>query len=236
MAILRAPRPQSNFYVLDKRISEDARLSWGARGMLVFLLGKPDHWKVSVQALINETEGKRASGRDAVYAMINELLDAGYMRRARLASGEVEYVVSETPDPENPDVGGEPHPENPNPENPDPDNPTLVSTDLKASTESKAKTERASRLAEDWKPTEEMIAWALGEQPTWNPAHARKVGEIFRDYWIAQPGAKGRKTNWLATWKNWVRREKPATGGPRQALQSFSNVDYRKGVNPDGSF
>jgi hypothetical protein len=178
--------------------------------MLVFLLGKPDHWQVSVQALINETEGPRSSGRDAVYAMINELLAAGYMRRAKLSSGSVEYVVCETPNTDDPDVGPEPHPENPDPGNPDPENPTVVSTDLKANTETKAKTERrASRLPDDWQPDEEMIAWALGEQPTWNPAHARKVGEIFRDYWIAQPGAKGRKTNWLATWKNWVRREKP---------------------------
>ena len=28
----------------------------------------------------------------------------------------------------------------------------------------------------------------------------------FRDYWSAQPGAKGRKTDWDATWRNWIRR------------------------------
>lgn len=34
----------------------------------------------------------------------------------------------------------------------------------------------------------------------------------FRDYWIAQPGAKGRKLDWLATWRNWVRNETERMG------------------------
>lgn len=29
---------------------------------------------------------------------------------------------------------------------------------------------------------------------------------IFRDYWIAQPGEKGIKTEWNATFRNWLRR------------------------------
>lgn len=32
-----------------------------------------------------------------------------------------------------------------------------------------------------------------------------EVFDTFRDYWIAQPGQKAYKTNWLATWRNWVR-------------------------------
>jgi len=68
---------------------------------------------------------------------------------------------------------------------------------------------RASRLAADWQLPEDWQAWALGEQATWNPSHALRVAEQFRDYWIAVPGAKGRKTDWEATWRNWVRREKP---------------------------
>lgn len=37
MSIIRSPRCESNFYVLDKQISEDKRLGWVARGLLVFL-------------------------------------------------------------------------------------------------------------------------------------------------------------------------------------------------------
>lgn len=40
-------------------------------------------------------------------------------------------------------------------------------------------------------------------QPKADPA---KVFEEFRDHWISQPGAKGRKSDWTATWRNWCRR------------------------------
>ena len=33
----------------------------------------------------------------------------------------------------------------------------------------------------------------------------RKTFDAFRDYWIAQPGSKGVKADWIATWRNWVR-------------------------------
>lgn len=105
MSIVRAPRPASKFYVLDKQISEDKRLSWAARGLLVYLLGKPDHWKVSVAALVNETAGSaKTTGRDGVYSLLRELEAAGYLRKAqgRRTGGRFDqndYIVSESPAP-----------------------------------------------------------------------------------------------------------------------------------------
>lgn len=103
MSIIRGARPDTNFYTLDKRISEDKRLGWAARGLLIYLLGKPDNWKVSTQALINETsDANSRSGRDAVYAMLNELVEAGYVTRIQQKAGggkfaQVDYLVSEVP-------------------------------------------------------------------------------------------------------------------------------------------
>ena len=105
MTIRRGARPNSGFYTLDKRISEDKRLSWAARGMLVFLLGKPDHWTVSIAHLANETQDAigRKSGRDAIYGLINELKLAGYIAATRDRGengqlGGITYVVQEVPD------------------------------------------------------------------------------------------------------------------------------------------
>lgn len=77
--IVRGQRPQGNFYILDKRISEDRRLSWAARGLLVFLLGKPDHWRFSLSELARETQGtSHQTGIDGLRTLMRELKDTGH--------------------------------------------------------------------------------------------------------------------------------------------------------------
>lgn len=131
MSIIRAPRPEANFYMLNKSISEDGRLSWAARGLLVFLLGKPDHWAVSVTHLRNETsKSSKPTGRDGVYGLLQELITTGYVQRRQDRTesgvlGETHYVVSETPLPALPDTA------QPLPAQPYPANPTLVSIEGK---------------------------------------------------------------------------------------------------------
>lgn len=114
MPIERAPRPDKNFYILDKQISEDSRLSWAARGLLIFLLGKPDHWQISIANLINETgDSIRRGGhtkRDGVLSLVRELEEAGYVEklgRVRASGGrlgEYQYIVREQgkPKPDDP--------------------------------------------------------------------------------------------------------------------------------------
>jgi hypothetical protein len=59
-----------------------------------------------------------------------------------------------------------------------------------------------ARLPDDFEPSEELIAWARTDAPLAGP----RDHEQFVDYWRAQPGAKGRKVDWAATWRNWMRR------------------------------
>lgn len=143
MSIIRAPRKESNFYVLDKKISEDKRLSWAARGLLVFLLGKPDHWSVNVQALVNETAGSRKqTGRDGVWALLKELIDTGYCKRSQTRKedgtlGEMHYEISESPSlPLTPNPDTAPLTALPCTVQPFTANPTLVSIEGEARTES----------------------------------------------------------------------------------------------------
>ncbi|SOY65622.1 hypothetical protein CBM2586_B10217 [Cupriavidus phytorum] len=74
------------------------------------------------------------------------------------------------------------------------------------------KTARASRLPADWQPSFEEIEFCRAERPDLSP---ESVASQFRDYWIAQPGAKGRKADWMATWRNWVRNQRG--GAPKGA-------------------
>lgn len=58
-----------------------------------------------------------------------------------------------------------------------------------------------SRLPPDWQPSDEDKDFATKSGVPWN-----SEADKFRDYWSAQAGAKGRKTDWTATWRNWIRR------------------------------
>ena len=78
-------------------------------------------------------------------------------------------------------------------------------------TETKRETEkknRATRLQDNWQPSDDMIQFCLQERPDldW-----KFVSDGFRDYWIAQVGVKGRKADWSATWRNWVRNQRKQT-------------------------
>ncbi len=55
-------------------------------------------------------------------------------------------------------------------------------------------TGKGTRLPPDWVPLE----------------HLDLKNEIakFKDYWAAQPGLRGVKSDWNATWRNWIRRAK----------------------------
>ncbi len=73
---------------------------------------------------------------------------------------------------------------------------------------------RATRLPEGWTPQPEPeLIRAVGGQRA-----ADEQLELFTDHWRAQPGAKGRKADWQATWRNWLRRSREFAGNsPRAA-------------------
>jgi hypothetical protein len=104
-----------------------------------------------------------------------------------------------TPGNEPPSRGGR------NPLNPDSLNPdSLIGT-------KKASSARGARLANDWTPGPEGIAFA--EQHGLLNGRAQAELDRFRDYWTAQPGQKGVKADWLATWRNWCRKASEAPPG-----------------------
>ncbi|MFD2112039.1 hypothetical protein [Thiorhodococcus fuscus] len=59
--------------------------------------------------------------------------------------------------------------------------------------------------------------------------------EKFRDYWVAVPGAKGRKIDWAATWRNFVRNEFSRGGSHGHAARQHheSATDRRSRINAE---
>lgn len=73
------------FARISKKLLADKNLSWKAKGILCYLLGKPPQWKVRVSDLVNQSpEGERA-----VRSGLNELRDAGYAKFERAVDGGV---------------------------------------------------------------------------------------------------------------------------------------------------
>ncbi len=102
--IIRAPR-RDRFLIIDQRAIEDERLSWAARGLLGYLLSKPDDWKV----LVNDLRKRGDLGRDGIYRLLRELRDTGYMQfvRERDRQGRIRggfYVIREIADSPHPDL------------------------------------------------------------------------------------------------------------------------------------
>ena len=71
---------------------------------------------------------------------------------------------------------------------------------------------QGSRLPQGWSPTPEDIAFAQREGFT--DDEIASIADDFTDYWIATPGSRGRKVDWSATWRTWIRRQhKPRGNG-----------------------
>lgn len=86
---------------------------------------------------------------------------------------------------------------------------------------------RGSRLPKDFALPDDWIAFCESERPDLNPY---EVGKTFTDYWHGVAGAKGRRADWLATWRNWVRKEsapRNKQAAPGKAPESFRERDER---------
>jgi hypothetical protein len=104
--IIRSPHGSERPYVATSRASAQNRsLSWEARGVLWYLLSKPDDWKVKAGDL------EQNCGRDKVRSILNELISFGHLERVKQEKRsdgtfrDVEYRVHETPLPEKPYSG-----------------------------------------------------------------------------------------------------------------------------------
>ncbi len=145
--IIRTPR-NGQFLVVSHTPLKDIRLNWDSRGLLVFLLSKPDDWTVNVEYLIKQAP----SGRDKIYRMLKELITFGYIERQqkRNPSGNIEgyiYFVYELP--------LSPYPDKPEPGTPDSNTPipetqeNLLTTDTNYVCSSSTTTNKSVESSEE---------------------------------------------------------------------------------------
>ena len=97
MPIIRIPKHK--YVAINNALARDSKITFEARGLLLYLLSHQDNWTINRQDIINSSP----SGKKKIDRVIHELIDAGYlekMSRRRLEGGKwdmVEYILHEKP-------------------------------------------------------------------------------------------------------------------------------------------
>ena len=79
MAIIRQKRKE-RFSIVNNKIIEDKQISFKARGLLIYMLSKPDDWKFYPDELANHSD---KDGVKAINTALQEMESAGYLVRKR---------------------------------------------------------------------------------------------------------------------------------------------------------
>lgn len=65
---------------------------------------------------------------------------------------------------------------------------------------------RATRLPATWSLPDDWLEWATIYRTDWTPERIQREALVFRDHWLAKSGPNATKLDWMATWRNWIRR------------------------------
>lgn len=98
MATFRVYKESGNFVTVHKDFIHDSNISWKAKGILLYLLSRPDDWQIYE----TELEQHSIDGLSRLKSGIKELEEIGYIQRNRKRdkSGRLngyEYLVYEQP-------------------------------------------------------------------------------------------------------------------------------------------
>lgn len=197
--IVRTAR-KKNYTVIDNRILEDSRLSFKARGLLCYLLSRPDNWQVNDAHL--STIGP--DGEAATRSALKELEETAYLLRIKRKGerGRFEwdtYVYDEPqksappqddfPPMENPPMeppqDGFPPVDCPPMENPRVENRTLISTN-RISTEKQLLPQKRVNGGSKAEKAKEIGAvhrcWQDNMPGTITPIIGEKINDLIDDY------------------------------------------------------
>lgn len=169
---------RTRFTVIDRAAINDERLSFRSRGVLFWLLDKPDDWHTDSSGIARASTGERNEGRDAIRAALKELEACGYLTRERkrdkAGRWTTEVFVLERPAPGNPslDASDPRFDDEPAPENPASENQALSTEDCKPNTDgSCSDNDFASQSSE---PPPARSPWGL-EGVTWREWQEREA-------------------------------------------------------------
>lgn len=98
--IQRCPHDAENPYTMIKNdLIRDSSISPACRWLIIYLLSNSSSWKINIKQIRNHLKG--FAGKNKVYGLFKEALNAGYLKKEYLKEGnlirKVLYIISETP-------------------------------------------------------------------------------------------------------------------------------------------
>lgn len=98
MGIIKIEKRENPFAQIDKTPINDDQLSWKAKGILLYLISKPEDW----QTTISDLKKRSTDGRESTSSGVKELIEKGYINRERSFKEDgkfdgYDYIVSELP-------------------------------------------------------------------------------------------------------------------------------------------
>lgn len=206
MALIRGNHTfDENFTQIPNEYLRDKRLSLAAIGLLGQLLSHRPGWEITQENLAKANN----VGRDAIRTLINQLVDAGYLRRSdkrqRNSAGQLAGYDYVTCDP----MLGEPTLAEPTLAEPTLVHPLHKKTITK-NTINKKTIKREHSLPKDWKPKESVYT-----DNRWIGIDIDREAERMRN-WSEANGKKYK--DWDAAFRNWLDR----------AIDFQKRKDYRE--------
>ena len=127
MAIIRSKRDR-NFSIIDNDLIDNSSLSFKARGLLIYMLSKPDDWKFYTTELAKHSSKE---GIAAIRTALEEIEKAGYLIRQKKRKNNGKFDGTDWELVDIPTFSPQvdyPHADKPRSDNPTSDNRTLLRT------------------------------------------------------------------------------------------------------------
>lgn len=221
--IIRVKKRDAPYAIIDKRPLDDVRLSWKAKGLLAYLLSKPDNWRPILEELAKASK----DSIDSVRSGLKELERAGYLvrkmirdNRGKIAGWEhivyespLEYPDTENPQLENP-ILGNPQLDSPQLDYPHVGNPRLISKEVISNEliNNEFNKNIAPNGADTIAPVEIAKAGAQcdeGNKPG-STGRGEEYSEEFLEFWNAYPRKKEKAKAWRV-WRIRIKEKTPAS-------------------------
>lgn len=89
---VRVKRVTRGFTMVQNSFLNNPNLSWKAKGIFIYMIGKPEGWKLNIKG---DLVKRSTDGAKSVYSGIAELVEAGYVSRTRSRDFSITYHLFE---------------------------------------------------------------------------------------------------------------------------------------------